>query len=59
MVREHFNSVQRKQIENLSEKDKAKVWFNRLLAKEINLKTYKTGIDFILPKIPKSRGEIG
>ena len=32
-----------------------KVWFDKLLAGEIDLKTFKTGIDVLLPD--KRRGE--
>ena len=36
-------------MENLSPEDKTKVWLDKLLANEIDLKTFKTGIDVLLP----------
>ena len=51
MTREYFNRVQRNlNVENLSDEDKAKVWLDKLLSDEIDLKTFKTGIDVLLPK---------
>ena len=42
-------------MENLSQEDKAKYWLDKLLANEIDLKTFKTGIDVLLPK--RHRGD--
>ena len=56
MVKNYFNSAQRrKNIDNLKSEDKAKVWLDKLLSNEIDLKTFKTGIDVLLPK--KHRGD--
>ena len=59
MVKEYFNRVQTLDTKNLTPEDKAKVWFDKLLSNEIDLKTFKTGMDFLLPDIGKSkqRGE--
>jgi hypothetical protein len=37
-------------LESNSPEDKAKVWLDKLLSNEIDLKTFKTGIDVILPQ---------
>jgi len=59
MVKEYFNKTQRNQnIDNLEPEDKAKVWFDKLLSGEIDLKTFKTGLDVLLPK-RKIDGDIG
>jgi len=42
-------------MENLDTKGKAKVWLDKLLSEEIDLKTFKTGIDVLLP--PKRVGD--
>ena len=42
-------------LESLSPEDKAKVWFDKLLTGEIDLKTFKTGLDVLLPD--KWKGE--
>jgi len=56
MVKEYFNSTQRHQnIDSLKPEDKAKVWLDKLLSDEIDLKTFKTGLDVLLPK--KHRGD--
>jgi hypothetical protein len=55
MTKEYFNKVQSKDIDTLSPEDKAKVWLNKLLSNEIDLKTFKTGIDVILP--PRRKDE--
>ncbi len=47
--RDYFNRVQSENMDTLSPDDKAKVWLDKLLANEINLKTFKTGIDVLLP----------
>ena len=50
MAKEYFNRIQTKQnMENLGTKGKARVWLDKLLSNEIDLKTFKTGIDFLLP----------
>ena len=56
MAKEYFNRIQTKQnLENLDTKDKAKVWLEKLLSEEIDLKTFKTGIDVLL--LPKCMGD--
>lgn len=56
MTKEYFNRVQRKlNIEDLTPEDKVKVWLDKLLSEEIDLKTFKTGLDCLLPK--KDQGE--
>ncbi len=56
MVKEYFNMVQRpKNIDKLKPEDKAKVWLDKLLSNEIDLKTFKTGLDVLLPK--KHKGD--
>jgi len=60
MVREYFNRVQQTlNTENLTPEDKAKVWFDKFLSNEIDLKTFKTGMDVLLPDRDKNkqRGE--
>jgi len=55
MTLEYFNRVQRNiDIDNMKPEDKAKVWLDKLLSNEIDLKTFKTGIDVLLPKKPRS-----
>ena len=49
MTKEYFNRVQRSlNMENLNQEDKAKYWLDKLLADEIDLKRFKTGIDVLL-----------
>ncbi|HUS98787.1 MAG TPA: hypothetical protein VMY59_00515, partial [Candidatus Thermoplasmatota archaeon] len=55
MTKEYFNKIQSTNIENLSSDEKAKVWLDKLLSNEIDLKTFKTGIDVILP--PRRKDE--
>ena len=56
MAKEYFNRAQRHQnIGDLKPEDKAKVWLDKLLSNEIDLKTFKTGIDVLLPK--KHKGD--
>jgi len=52
MTKDFFNRTQKKPNTNtdiLKPEDKARVWFDKLLANEIDLKTFKTGIEFLLP----------
>jgi len=42
-------------LKSNSPEDKAKVWLDKLLSNEIDLKTFKTGIDVILP--PRRKDE--
>ena len=49
MVRDHFNRIQLQNVENLTSNDKARALLDELLSKEIDLKTFKTGIDVLLP----------
>jgi len=55
MVKDYFNRVQTLNTVNLTPEDKAKVWFDKFLSNEIDLKTFKTGIDILLPD--KRKGE--
>ena len=53
---EYFNRIQRSlNLDNLKPDDKVKIWLDKLLSKEIDLKTFKTGLDVLLPK--KHRGD--
>ena len=50
MKKEYFNRIQRSlDLDNLQPEDKAKIWLDKLLSKEIDLKTFKTGLDVLLP----------
>jgi len=50
IVKKYFNKAQRQQnIDSMKPEDKAKVWLDKLLSDEIDLKTFKTGIDVLLP----------
>jgi len=50
IVKKYFNNAQRQQnIDSMKPEDKAKVWLDKLLSDEIDLKTFKTGIDVLLP----------
>jgi len=55
MTKDYFNKVQSKNIDTLSAEDKARVWLDKLLSNEIDLKTFKTGMDVILP--PRRKDE--
>jgi len=56
MTKEYFNKIQRHiDMDGLKPEDKAKVWLDKLLSDEIDIKTFKTGLDFLLPK--KHKGE--
>jgi len=56
MVKDYFNRIQRKlNIDVLEPEDKAKVWLDKLLSNEVDLKTFKTGIDVLLSD--KRKGE--
>ena len=59
MAKDYFNKIQSEKLDNLSQEDKAKVWLDKLLSNEIDLKTFKTGMDVLLPDKDKSkqRGE--
>jgi len=51
MVKEYYNQVQRHpNIDTLDYKEKARIWLDKLLAGEIDTKTFKNGIDILLPK---------
>lgn len=50
MVKEFYNQIQRHpNLDMLDNREKAKIWLNKLLAGEIDLKTFKEGIDILLP----------
>ena len=50
MVKNYFNSIQgHPDIDALNATDKAKVWMDKLLSGEIDLKTFKSGLDVLLP----------
>ena len=55
LVKEYFNRVQKLNTDNPTPEDKAKVWFDKLLSNEIDLKTFKTGIALLLPDKDKSK----
>jgi len=56
MAKEYFNRTQKQlNMDNLTPEDKAKVWLDKLLVGEIDLKTFKTGLDVLLPD--KRKGE--
>jgi len=57
-VKEYFNRTQTLNIENLTSNDKAKVWLDKLLSNEIDLKTFKTGIDVLLPDRKQKGDEV-
>ena len=51
MARDYYNCTQNNlNIDNLEPEEKAKVWLDKLLSEEIDLKTFKTGIDVLLPQ---------
>ena len=56
MAKEYYNRAQRRMnVDEMKPEDKAKVWLDKLLSNEIDIKTFKTGIDVLLPK--KHKGE--
>ena len=55
MAKEYFNRVQTPNTDNLRTEDKAKIWLDKLISNEIDIKTFKTGIDVLLPH--KHKGE--
>lgn len=50
MTKEYFNKTQLKNMDTLTADDKAKLWLDKLLSNEIDLKTFKTGIDVLVPQ---------
>jgi len=48
MAKDYFNKIQSEKLDNLSQEDKAKVWLDKLLSNEIDLKTFKTGLVVLL-----------
>jgi len=46
-VREYFQQQHTIDINNLSTKDKARLWLDKLLSGEIDVESYKKGIDFL------------
>lgn len=51
MAKDYFNHIQRHlNMDSLQAEDKAKIWLDKLLTNEIDLKTFKTGLDVLLPK---------
>jgi hypothetical protein len=55
MSKDYFNKIQSEKLNNLTKEDKAKIWLDKLLSNEIDIKTFKTGIDVLLP--PKRVGD--
>ena len=63
LVKEYFNKKQRQNIEDMhtleiskiKPEDKAQMWLNKLISNEIDLKTFKTGIDVLLPDRNKNK----
>lgn len=49
MAKDYFNKIQLQNIDTILPKDNEKVWLDNLLSNEIDLKTFKTGIDVLLP----------
>lgn len=50
MVKEYYNRKQAQvDVDNLTSEGQARVWLNKLLANEIDLKTFKEGMDVLLP----------
>ena len=58
-VREYFNRTQAVNTKNLTPNDKARVWLDKLLANEIDLKTFKIGIDVLLPDRKQKGDDLG
>ena len=60
MVKEHYNKVQTvSDIERLEPNDKAQVWMDKLLAGEIDLETFKSGLDVLLPQHRRGDNDVG
>jgi len=67
MAREFFNKAQRKNIDsnksldlsNIKSDDKARLWLEKYLAREIDVNTFIDGLDVLLPdrKKPKEEGD--
>jgi len=67
MAREFFNKTQRKNIDinkpldltHIKSDDKARLWLDKYLAKEIDVNTFIEGLDVLLPdrKKPKEEGD--
>jgi integrase len=55
MVKEHYKRIQTIDMEDLTPEIKAKVWLDKLLSNEIDIKTFKVGLDVLLPD--KQRGD--
>jgi len=49
MTKEYYNRVQTIDMENLTPEIKAKVWLDKLLSNEIDIKTFKVGLHVLLP----------
>ena len=59
MVKEYYNQVQKCQnIDAMDYKEKARVWLDKLLAGEIDTKTFKNGIDILLPNRTKKGDDV-
>ena len=58
MTKEYFNQLQAPSPENLKPGEDAKEWLDKLLSNDIDIKTFKTGIDVLLPHRQKE-GDIG
>ena len=48
MTKEYFNQLQAPNPEDLKPGEDAKKWLDKLLSNDIDLKTFKTGIDIRL-----------
>ena len=59
MAKEYFNKTQTMNINQMNTEDKARVWLDKLLSGKIDLKTYKSGLDVLLPNQQKYDEYIG
>jgi hypothetical protein len=60
MAKQYYNQIQNRSIsDNLSDEDKAKIWFDKLISNEIDIKTFKTGLDVLLKDHKDKGGDIG
>lgn len=53
MTKDYFNKIQSQNIDTILQKGREKVWLDNLLSNEIDLKTFKTGIDVLFPQKQK------
>lgn len=59
MVKDYYNNTQvPSDIEHLRYEEKAKVWLDKFLAGEVDVKTFKDGIDILLPSVRRKGDDI-